>query len=109
MRRRLPLLTCAHWLTLLLGDSQYKTRLTKNDTRSFHRPALQFPANIALNFTKVRSSKKKKDKTGRKIKKSDGEALRSMGDITCRDTSNFVLWEYSVRLPPSPLSKRACD
>ncbi|KAK4694680.1 hypothetical protein P7C70_g8694, partial [Phenoliferia sp. Uapishka_3] len=78
----------------------YKTRLTKNDTRSFHRPALQFPANVPISFTKVRSSKKKKDKTGRKIKKSDGESLRGMSDITCRDTSNFVLWEYSEENPP---------
>ncbi|KAL8280182.1 hypothetical protein RQP46_007512 [Phenoliferia psychrophenolica] len=78
----------------------YKTRLTKNDTRSFHRPALQFPVNIPISFTKVRSSKKKKDKSGRKIKRSDGESLRAMGDITCRDTSNFVLWEYSEENPP---------
>lgn len=77
--------------------AQYKTRLTKADTRAFHRPPLQFPSNVALTFTKVRSSKKKKDKSGRKIKKSDGEALRTMGDISLRDTSNFLLWEYSVR------------
>ncbi|KAM0746937.1 hypothetical protein T439DRAFT_350223 [Meredithblackwellia eburnea MCA 4105] len=78
----------------------YKTRLTKNDTRSFHRPALQFPQNIPLTFAKVRSSKKKKDKAGRKIKKSEGDSIRSMGDITCRDTSNFILWEYSEENPP---------
>lgn len=52
---------------------------------------------MPITFIKVRSSKKKKDKSGRKIKRSDGESLRAMGDITCRDTSNFVLWEYSVR------------
>ncbi|BGP00755.1 Atypical/TAF1 protein kinase [Rhodotorula toruloides ATCC 204091] len=78
----------------------YKTRLSKNETRSFHRPALQFPQNIPIGFTKVRS-KKKKDKHGRKIKKSEGaEALRGMQDITLKDTSNFVLWEYSEEHPP---------
>ncbi|GAA5974601.1 hypothetical protein JCM5350_001213 [Sporobolomyces pararoseus] len=78
----------------------YKTRLSKSDTRSFHRPALQFPQNIPITFTKVRS-KKKKDKHGNKIKKSDGaEGLRGMQDITLKDTSNFVLWEYSEEHPP---------
>jgi len=52
---------------------------------------------VPIAFSKVRS-KKKKDKNGRKIKKSEGaEALRGMQDITLKDTSNFVLWEYSVR------------
>ncbi|TNY19545.1 Atypical/TAF1 protein kinase [Rhodotorula diobovata] len=78
----------------------YKTRLSKADTRSFHRPALQFPQNVPIAFSKVRS-KKKKDKHGRKIKKSEGaEAMRGMQDITLKDTSNFVLWEYSEEHPP---------
>ncbi|BGP14889.1 hypothetical protein JCM10213_003755 [Rhodosporidiobolus nylandii] len=78
----------------------YKTRLTKSDTRSFHRPPLQFPQNIPITFTKVKS-KKKKDKHGRKIKKSEGaDAMRGMQDITLKDTSNFVLWEYSEEHPP---------
>ncbi|GAA5861842.1 hypothetical protein JCM8547_008572 [Rhodosporidiobolus lusitaniae] len=78
----------------------YKTRLTKSDTRSFHRPPLQFPQNVPVSFSKVRS-KKKKDKHGRKIKKSEGaDALRGMQDITLKDTSNFVLWEHSEEHPP---------
>ncbi|BGP46994.1 hypothetical protein JCM10450v2_002846 [Rhodotorula kratochvilovae] len=78
----------------------YKTRLSKADTRSFHRPALQFPQNVPIAFSKVRS-KKKKDKHGRKIKKSEGaEAMRGMQDITLKDTGNFVLWEYSEEHPP---------
>ncbi|GAA5883293.1 hypothetical protein JCM16303_007351, partial [Sporobolomyces ruberrimus] len=78
----------------------YKTRLSKSDTRSFHRPALQFPQNIPITFTKVKS-RKKKDKNGVKIKKSDGaEGLRGMQDITLKDTSSFVLWEYSEEHPP---------
>jgi len=57
---------------------------------------MQFPQNIPITFTKVRS-RKKKDKMGKKIKKSEGaEGLRGMSDITLKDTSNFVLWEYSV-------------
>jgi Protein of unknown function (DUF3591) len=79
---------------------QYKTRLSKQEARSFHRPALQFPSNIELHFSKVRTAKKKKDKAGRKLGKGGniGEGLRKSGDLSLRDTSNFVLWEYSVRV-----------
>lgn len=78
---------------------QFKTRLSKQEARSFHRPALQFPSNIELHFSKVRTAKKKKDKAGRKIGKGGnvGEGLHRTGDLSLRDTSNFVLWEFSVR------------
>ncbi|KAF7339271.1 putative transcription initiation factor TFIID subunit [Mycena sanguinolenta] len=80
----------------------YKTRLSKQEARSFHRPALQFPSNIELRFSKVRTAKKKKDKAGRKLGKGGniGEGLRRTGDISLRDTSNFVLWEFSEEHPP---------
>ena len=86
-------------IVLTHGCSQYKTRLSKQEARSFHRPALQFPSNIELHFSKVRTAKKKKDKAGRKLGKGGniGEGLRKTGDLSLRDTSNFVLWEYSVR------------
>ncbi|KAF4623776.1 hypothetical protein D9613_002171 [Agrocybe pediades] len=80
----------------------YKTRLSKQEARSFHRPALQFPSNIELRFAKVRTAKKKKDKAGRKLGKGGnvGEGLRKTSDLSLRDTSNFVLWEYSEEHPP---------
>ncbi|KAF5312301.1 hypothetical protein D9619_002925 [Psilocybe cf. subviscida] len=80
----------------------YKTRLSKQEARSFHRPALQFPANIELRFSKVRTAKKKKDKAGRKLGKGGnvGEGLHKTSDLSLRDTSNFVLWEYSEEHPP---------
>ncbi|EMD41835.1 hypothetical protein CERSUDRAFT_102229 [Gelatoporia subvermispora B] len=80
----------------------YKTRLSKQEARSFHRPALQFPSNIELHFSKVRTAKKKKDKAGRKVGKGGnvGEGLHKTGDLSLRDTSNFVLWEFSEEHPP---------
>ncbi|KAJ3519520.1 hypothetical protein NM688_g9291 [Phlebia brevispora] len=80
----------------------FKTRLSKQEARSFHRPALQFPSNIELRFSKVRTAKKKKDKAGRKIGKGGnvGEGLHKTGDLSLRDTSNFVLWEFSEEHPP---------
>lgn len=60
---------------------------------------MQFPANIDLRFSKVRTAKKKKDKAGRKLGKGGnvGEGLRKTSDLSLGDTSNFVLWEISVR------------
>ncbi|KAJ7193380.1 TAF1 transcription initiation factor TFIID subunit TAF1 [Mycena pura] len=80
----------------------YKTRLSKQEGRSFHRPALQFPSNSEIHFSKVRTAKKKKDKSGRKLGKGGniGEGLRKTTDITLKDTSNFVLWEFSEEHPP---------
>ncbi|KAG5654712.1 hypothetical protein H0H81_007468 [Sphagnurus paluster] len=80
----------------------YKTRLSKQEARSFHRPALQFPSNVELRFSKVRTAKKKKDKAGRKVGKGGnvGEGLRKTSDLSLKDTSNFVLWEYSEEHPP---------
>ncbi|KAH8119903.1 TAF1, transcription initiation factor TFIID, subunit TAF1 [Phellopilus nigrolimitatus] len=80
----------------------YKTRLSKQEARSFHRPALQFPSNIEIRFSKVRSAKKKKDKAGRKVGKGGdvGEGLRKTSDLTLKDSSNFVLWEFSEEHPP---------
>ena len=45
---------------------------------------MQFPANIELRFSKVRSAKKKKDKSGRKIGKGGdvGEGLRKTSLLT---------------------------
>lgn len=80
----------------------YKTRLSKQEARSWHRPALQFPLNVELRFSKVRTAKKKKDKAGRKLGKGGniGEGLRKTGDLSLQDTSNFVLWELSEEHPP---------
>lgn len=53
---------------------------------------------MELRFSKVRTAKKKKDKAGRKIGKGGdvGEGLRRTNDLSLKDTSNFILWEFSV-------------
>ncbi|GJJ09780.1 hypothetical protein Clacol_004004 [Clathrus columnatus] len=80
----------------------YKTRLSKQEARSFHRPALQFPNNIELHFSKVRTAKKKKDKQGRTIGRGGdvGEALKRTSDLSLKDSSSFVLFEFSEEHPP---------
>ena len=89
-------------VSVLTISFQYKTRLNKQEARSFHRPALQFPSNVELKFNKVRSAKKKKDRAGRKVGKGGNvsEGLHRTADLSLKDTSNYVLLEYSVRLLP---------
>jgi hypothetical protein len=43
------------------------------------------------------------DKAGRRLGRGGnvGENLRRTGDLSLRDTSNFVLWEFSVSFPCS--------
>ncbi|KAH9460019.1 hypothetical protein MJO28_004325 [Puccinia striiformis f. sp. tritici] len=80
----------------------YKTRLTKHEARSFHRPALQFPVNVPIKFSKVKVAKKKKDKAGRKIRNTApaAELLKNTTDLTLKDTGPFMLFEYSEEAPP---------
>lgn len=78
---------------------QYKTSLTKQELRAWHRPPLQFQSNIRFTFDVSPPARKLKDKVGRKLGKGGDvqEGLRRVGDLTLRDKSDFVLWEFSVR------------
>lgn len=79
----------------------YKTRLSKAEARDFHRPGIQFPSNIPLRFSKVRKEKRSKDELGGKgrSKKDVSQVLKSTRDLTLKDTSSFVLYEYSEEYP----------
>jgi transcription initiation factor TFIID subunit 1 len=81
----------------------YKTRLTKVEARSFHRPALQFPINIPLSFSRVEKAggatngSRKKDK---KRSKDVDEVIRNTRELTLKEQGAFVLYEYSEEHPP---------
>ncbi|KAL9938832.1 hypothetical protein V8E36_002551 [Tilletia maclaganii] len=107
VRQTLGQLEVQHaWPAIKLQFPFYKTRLSKSEARSFHRPAMQFPLNIPIKFSKVRSAKKKKDlvtkgrtAAGRNKEKDVWELLKKPRDLTLKDTSNFVLYEYSEEYP----------
>ncbi|KAE8270822.1 hypothetical protein A4X09_0g1526 [Tilletia walkeri] len=106
VRQTLGQLEVQHaWPAVKLQFPFYKTRLSKGEARSFHRPGMQFPLNIPIKFSKVRSAKKKKDATkgrtaaGRNKEKDVWETLKKARDLTLKDTSNFVLYEYSEEYP----------
>ncbi|KAG0164678.1 hypothetical protein DFQ30_009546 [Apophysomyces sp. BC1015] len=73
----------------------YKTKLSKAELRSFHRPLLQLPVGSDIQFSRIKISKKrKKDK-----KKGYADAMRSTKDLSLKDNSPFVLLEYSEEHP----------
>ncbi|KAI7847879.1 hypothetical protein BDC45DRAFT_451157 [Circinella umbellata] len=81
---------------LKLHPSLYKTRLSKAELRSFHRPLVQLPTNDEIQFSRVKvSKKKKKDK-----KKGYVDAMRSTKDLSLKDNAPFVLLEFSEEHPP---------
>ncbi|KAJ3392724.1 hypothetical protein HDU92_008227 [Lobulomyces angularis] len=89
---------------LLLNSRYFKTKLSINDLRSFHRPNCKFPKLEDIKFSRVKG--KKKDKKN-KLKKQFGignfdilELMKSGKDISLKDTSKFILLEYSEEQPP---------
>ncbi len=61
VRQTLGKLVVQHaWPAIKLQLPWYKTKLTKAEARSFHRPAMQFPTNMPLHFSKTISSKRRR-------------------------------------------------
>ncbi|CAO3608510.1 unnamed protein product [Cunninghamella blakesleeana] len=97
VRQTLGELEVSHALPALkLHPSLYKTKLSKTELRSFHRPLFQPNIGTDIQFSRVKASKrKKKDK-----KKPSSEFMRTTKDLSLKDTSPFVLLEYSEEHPP---------
>ena len=73
---------------------KYKTKLEKQEARSFHRPTIKFQRNEQIAFSKPRTVKRKhlKGKDVRKI-------FESTRDLSLGDNSNLLLLEYSEEHP----------
>ncbi|KAJ1980371.1 hypothetical protein H4R34_002484 [Dimargaris verticillata] len=78
---------------LKLQPPLYKIKLTKADLRSWHRPHLSFPLHEPVGFSKLKTSKKHKRKLG-------GQAFKTTRDLTLKDTTPFILLEFSEEHPP---------
>lgn len=99
VRQTLGQLVVRHtWPAIKLQLPFYKTKLAKHELRSWHRPQIQFPSNMPITFSRVRSSRKSKD--GERKSKDPSEVLRSTRDLTLKDSSGYVLCEYSEEYPP---------
>ncbi|KAF2459449.1 hypothetical protein BDY21DRAFT_338291 [Lineolata rhizophorae] len=72
----------------------YKLKLNAREARSFHRPALTFHPNQAVYFSKLKSFKRKHQKS-----KSPQVAFEKASDLSLGDNSNMLLLEYSEEYP----------
>jgi transcription initiation factor TFIID subunit 1 len=79
-----------------LHPQYFKPLLHVKELRSFHRPALRFPINDPITFSRVKAMKKKKYKAI-----DPAEMMRTPKDLTIKDTSRYVLVEYSEEYPPA--------
>lgn len=82
---------------LKLHPALYKTKLSKAELRSFHRPLVNLPLNTDIHFSRVRTNKKNKKKDK---KKGHVDIIRNTKDLTLKDGTPFVLMEYSEEHPP---------
>lgn len=73
----------------------YKTFLTKEEAREYHRTPLRFVPQMPLSLLPPKAVSEKKLK---KIAKNADVAIQSQKELTLRDDSAFFLLEYSVRL-----------
>lgn len=79
---------------LQLHFQYFKPNHTTKDLRSYHRPAIRFPLNVDIRFSRVKVFKKKKAKA-----KDPSELMKSTKDISLKDTCPYVLLEYSEEYP----------
>ncbi|ORX74781.1 hypothetical protein DL89DRAFT_212232, partial [Linderina pennispora] len=93
VRQTFGQLIIAHSLPALrLQPPYFKMRLARNDLRSWHRPFLQAPIEKPVQFARVRTAKKRKQKHSM-------ENPWAAKDITLKDTADCVLVEYSEEYP----------
>lgn len=74
----------------------FKRYMSKSDLRSFHRPQFKVTPNESIRPIKVKNMKKKLRLKGQDATK----IFSSTKDITLRDNSDYVLFEYSEEYPP---------
>lgn len=78
----------------MINLQKYKTRLAKQEARSFHRPAIKFQRNEQIAFRKPRIIKRKH------LKGRDTQSIfESTKDLSLGDNSQMLLLEYSEEYP----------
>ncbi|KAI8812169.1 hypothetical protein BJ742DRAFT_795086 [Cladochytrium replicatum] len=80
----------------------FKPQLTVEELRSFHRPSFTVQISTEVRFSRVKGSKKKhKKKAGKGADGGDSLAqlIKTPQDLSVRDTSKYVLLEYSEEYP----------
>ncbi|KAI8865926.1 hypothetical protein GQ42DRAFT_181632 [Ramicandelaber brevisporus] len=77
----------------------YKVKMNKNELRTHHRPGMRIPPNTIISFSRVKYKKPEMAKRqGAPVNPEDGVILTAR-DLTLKDTTEFVLVEYSEENP----------
>ncbi|KAJ2392071.1 hypothetical protein H4S02_000988, partial [Coemansia sp. RSA 2611] len=93
VRQTFGQLIIAHSLpSLRLLPPYFKMRHTRADLRTWHRPPLQAPVDTLIEFSRVRTAKKRKQKHSM-------ENPWAAKDVTLKDSADCVLIEYSEEYP----------
>ncbi|KAJ1332117.1 hypothetical protein BSLG_008936 [Batrachochytrium salamandrivorans] len=84
-----------HSLPAIKMHPQYVAQalLQLRELRSFHRPAIKFPIGEDIQFSRPKAVKKRPKEI------DPSELMRTPKDISLRDSSKFVLVEYSEEYP----------
>lgn len=82
------------WPALRLQSPYYKVKLTKDQLRNFHRKNFKVRPGQVIQFSKLKTRKKKKDR-GKEIK----EIFNKTTDLTLGDTGHTILMEHSEQVP----------
>nr|KAJ3423026.1 hypothetical protein HK105_004201 [Polyrhizophydium stewartii] len=83
-----------HSLPVIKMHPHYlKPLLHLRELRSFHRPAIKLPLNQDIHFSRLKAIKKRPKEV------DPSELMRTPKDISLKDTSKFVLMEYSEEYP----------
>ncbi|KAJ3069174.1 hypothetical protein HDU98_007755 [Podochytrium sp. JEL0797] len=69
----------------------YKTQLNTQELRNFHRPPIKLFAGEDMRFARVKGYKKKKN---------SADPIEDSMNLTLKDSTNYVLLEYTEEYPP---------
>lgn len=74
---------------LRLEPRFYKTNHSKDELRNFHRPPLKIPCGFPIRFSKLIPNEP-----------HTSNIIKRISELTLKDSSEFVLFEYSEEVPP---------
>lgn len=74
---------------LRLEPRFYKTNHSKDELRNFHRPTLKIPSGFPIRFSKLIPNEL-----------HASNIIKKISELTLKDSSEFVLFEYSEEFPP---------
>lgn len=96
VRSQLSNLIIEHSLPAIrLQTPYYKVKLSKDEARSFHRPRFIVRPGTLINFSRLKTRKRKKDRG-----KTSQELFAKSSDLTMADSAVTIGMEYAEEYPP---------